>query len=109
MPKVTHDPITGDRAVAPETAAAAVAATAPSILDLGRHLAQVEISYNAHDIVFVDRAFPAGDEDCRREAKLRSSAAQDLLMKRGDALRTIISTMPAKDLSGRCGAASRDC
>ena len=99
MTKAGIDPTTGDRAVAPETAAAAVAATAPSILDLGKHLAQVEISYSAHDIVDLKRSVPAGDEDALREAKKRAEAAQLILGDRQEALRDLICTMPAKTLA----------
>ena len=85
--------------VAPQTAAAAVSATAPSILDLGKHLAQVEIAYNAHDIVELKRGVRAGDEDAMREATNRSEAAQIILGERQEALRDLICTLPAKTLA----------
>ena len=85
--------------IAPETAAAAVASTAPSILELGKHLAQVEISYNAHDVVELNRTLRGGDEDGLRHAKNQAEAAQLILGDRQEALRDLICTMPAKTLA----------
>ena len=107
MPKATHDPITGERAIAPEipsgdispeAAAAAVALTAPSILDLGRHLAAVEIAINAFDVSNLRRAVPAIESRALADADRRAAAAMTILYDRSDALREMISTMPAQTL-----------
>ena len=97
----------GDRArletatfdVAPETAAAAVALASPSLLDLGRQLATLLVSYDAHDIVALKRATRgvAGEGLC--SVSNRAVAAQAILGDRIEAVRALITTIPAQTIA----------
>jgi hypothetical protein len=73
-------------------AALAVAASCPSIESLGRHLADVERAYEAHDIVNLRRHTEDHAEDL-------SSEGQAILLERIDALRGLIATIPAATLA----------
>jgi len=73
----------------------------PSITDLGRILGAITRRENQIDLVKVGRAKPANQQERRNfavEDRLTMTADR-LLFAQMDALRKIISTMPAKSLS----------
>ena len=73
----------------------------PSITELGRMLAAVTRREAAIDLLPVGRGEPANEEE--RRARLRdeltNKTADSLLFRRLNALRDLISTLPAKDLA----------
>ena len=79
--------------ISPETAA--VALTAPSILDLGKQLAAVEIAHEAFDSGNMRLSLKVGDAEAARRSKQRGEAAWEVLEPRAEALRELIATMPA--------------
>ena len=81
--------------ISPETAAAAVALTSPSILDLGKHLAAVEVAHEAFDNVNMGLSLKAGDKAGEVRSRQRHEAAWTILEDRAEALREMISSMPA--------------
>ena len=76
-------------------------AALPSITELGRILGAIAQREAAIDLIPVGEGEPANEEE-RRERwseNLRQKTADILLFRRIDALREIISTLPAKDLA----------
>ncbi len=96
--KAADDSITVGRTVSPETAAAAVALTAPSILELGKQLAAVEAAHDAFDSIAMRRALRVDDDDAERRMERRGKAAWEILDVRAEALRELISSMPAQSI-----------
>ncbi len=76
-------------------------AALPSITELGRMLATIARREAAIDLMPVGRGEPADEEERRARVReeLRQKTADILLFRRLDALRDVVSTLPAKSLS----------
>ncbi len=81
---------------APEIAAAVVALTAPSALDLGRQLAAVDLAHEAFDMANVRHPGADGSRSLAHDYK---QEATTILRTRAEALRNLITTVPAKTLA----------
>ena len=76
-------------------------AALPSITELGRMLATIAGRELAIDLFPVGQREPANEEErcAQSRDKVRKKTAYSLLFRRLDALRSVVSTLPAKDLA----------
>jgi hypothetical protein len=90
---VPRDPPPQISTAAPNAAAAALAVgdLAPSPADIGRHIAATEAAYDAFEAL--GASVEKGSE------KVTASGAAEILIDRTDALRLLITTVPAKTLA----------